>query len=140
MPVCRRSIRISGLRSFGWMTVTLYFFDGARSKLLYIVEKCCIWSPSQKLYVDMSEELGGPFQEYVSYEENKQLWVFRRGFNRMKSDLYQWSGEGEPDCELLKEFFGEYTYDGKESKWEKIVITVRENGADNLSCVKHTGN
>lgn len=68
------------------------------------VEKCCLWSPLQKLYVDMTEELGGPFQEYVSDEENRQLWVFRRGFNRMKSNLYQWSEEGEPDCELLKEF------------------------------------
>lgn len=108
--------------------------DGFEDLLLVgsYVEKCCLWSPSQKLYVDMTEELGGPFQEYVSYEENRQLWVFRRGFNRTKSDLYQWSGEGEPDCELLKEFFSEYTYNGKESKWEEIVITVRENGADKI--------
>lgn len=106
--------------------------DGYEDLLLAgsYVEKCCLWSPSQELYVDMTEELEGPFRNYVLDGENRQLWVHRRGFNCLMRDLYQWSGE--LDCELLKEFYSEYIYNGKESKWEKIVITVRKNGADEI--------
>lgn len=105
--------------------------DGYEDLLLVgsYVEKCCLWSPSQKLYVDMSEELG-PFRNYVPDEENRQLWVHRRGFNCLMRNLYQWSGE--LDCELLKEFYSEYTYTREGTKWEEIVITVRENGADKI--------
>ena len=106
--------------------------DGYEDLLLVgsYVEKCCLWSPSQKLYVDMSEELGGPFRNYVSDAENRQLWVHRRGFDCLMRNLYQWSGE--LDCELLKEFYSEYTYTREGTKWEEIVVTVRENGADKI--------
>lgn len=106
--------------------------DGYEDILLVgsYVEKCCLWSPSQKLYVDMSEELGGPFRNYVSDAENRQLWVHRRGFDCLMRNLYQWSGE--LDCELLKEFYSEYTYTREGTKWEEIIITVRENGADKI--------
>lgn len=108
--------------------------DGYEDLLLVgsYVEKCCLWSPSQKLYVDMSEELGGPFWRYVSDEENRQLWLLRRGFNRQKRDLYQWSGEEEPHCEQLKDFYSEYIYDGKGAEWEEIVISVWENGEEKI--------
>ncbi|MCM1560177.1 MAG: hypothetical protein NC123_11650 [Butyrivibrio sp.] len=93
-------------------------------------ERCYVWSPSQKLYVDVTAALGGTFWFWVLDRENRQLWILRRGFNREKEDLYQWSGES--DCRLLKEFYSEYTYTGEGSEWREIVITVHEDETDKV--------
>lgn len=74
--------------------------DGYEDLLLggNYVEKCYVWSPSQKLYEEMTEALGGVFWYYVQDMASSQLWVLRRGFNRQKLDLYQWSGSWTVGC------------------------------------------